>query len=97
MKRLFGLALLGCLSLSACASPPPPRAATSGNQFVAMSCQGPVTIRGQADLDSVSEVCRTIDGVLRIVGTDITNLHGLGRLRPAGYLLVQASEESAAR
>jgi hypothetical protein len=97
MKRLLGLTLLGCLCLSACASSPPPRVATPRNQFVAMSCQGPVTIRGQADLDSVSEVCRTIDGGLRIVGTDITSLRGLGRLRPTGYLLVQASEERAAR
>ena len=96
MKRLLGLTLLGSLCLSACASPPP-RAATARNQLVAMSCQGPVTIRGQADLDSVSEICGTIDGALRIVGTDITTLHGLGRLRPTGYVLVRANEERAAR
>jgi hypothetical protein len=62
-----------------------------------MTCQGPITIRSQADLDSVSELCSTIDGPLRIVGTDITNLRRLGRLRPLGYVQVQRSEERAAR
>jgi len=87
MKHLLGFTLLGCFASSACASPPPPQTAATVSRS-ARSCQGPVTIARRADLTSVGRWCATIDGDLRIVETDLTNLDGLDHIQSVRNLIV---------
>ena len=88
MKHLLGFTLLGCLAASACASPQPPQTAATASRPATRSCQGPVTIARKADLTSVGRWCATIDGDLRIVETDLTNVDGLDHLESVRNLIV---------
>jgi hypothetical protein len=88
MKHLLGFTLFGCLAASACASPQPSQTAATASRSATRSCQGPVTIARKADLTSVGTWCATIDGDLRIVETDLTNLDGLDHLQSVRNLIV---------
>src|SRR5262245_13725194 len=82
-STLFGL--LGSLMISACATAAhAPRASVD----VAVRCTGPVTIQRQADVRAVAATCGAIDGDLRVVGTDITNLDGLENIHSVSYLVI---------
>ena len=88
MKKLCGFGLLGCLAVSACASSQAP-AASPSEAFAAGHCQGPVTITRQADVGSVGRLCKVIDGDLRIVGTTLTTLDGLGGVQSVHHLVIR--------
>lgn len=82
-STLFGL--LGSLTISACASAAhAPRASVD----IAVRCTGPVTIQRQADVRAVATTCGAIEGDLRVVGTDVTNLDGLEHIRSVSYLVI---------
>ena len=88
MKKLYGFGLLGCLAVSACASSQAP-AAMPADVFASGDCQGPVTIAREADVHSVGRLCKVIDGDLRIVGTALTTLDGLGGVQSVRHLVIR--------
>ena len=85
MKHSTLSGLLGALLISACTGAAhAPRASSD----VAVRCTGPITIQRQSDVRAVATTCRSIDGDLRIVGTDVTNLDGLENIRSVEYLVI---------
>jgi hypothetical protein len=82
-SKLFGL---GCFILvSACGGAVPSRVVA--NEHVSR-CSGPVTIQNRSDLRSVAATCQIIDGDLRILGSDLTSLDGLERVRSVQSLAI---------
>ena len=86
-RTIFGL--LGCIITTACGTEAGALPARSADIAAGTAvCQGPVTIHRQADVRSVGATCGSIDGDLAIVGTDVTDLDGLGNIRSVRYLVV---------
>jgi hypothetical protein len=87
MKHSVLLGLLGCLLASACGASAPRAPITAGGGVMAR-CEGPVTIQKQGDVRGIAATCGAIDGDLRVLGSDVTNLDGLEHLRSVRYLVV---------
>jgi hypothetical protein len=87
MKNSILLGLVGSLMVTACGASGHAShvASASDGRFV---CMGPITVRSQADVHSVAESCRAIDGDLLVVGTNVTSLDGLQGIHSVRYLVV---------
>lgn len=86
MKHSALLGLLTSFIVSACGATT--RAPESATNEIAGRCSGPVTVRTQSDVRSIGTMCRSIDGDLRVLGANVTNLDGLEGLRSVSYVVI---------